>query len=74
MKQQYTTKGFSDSMNMEGYCSTFEGAKNTLKLLAEFKHYYKAYIMNTYTGEVYCGFDRTNDENTERITFWTIKR
>ena len=73
MKKQYRVMGFSDLMDVEMNCNTMEHASEILELLGNGKQYYKGYIMDNHTGEVYCGFDRADDEYTERITFWTTR-
>lgn len=74
MKKQYRVMGFSSLMDVEMNCATPEHANEILDLLSEGGQYYKGYIMDNYTGEVYCGFDRADDEYTERLTFWATRQ
>lgn len=74
MKKQYRVMGFSDLMDVEMNCKSAEHASEILDTMIDGGLYYKGYIMDNFTGEVYCTFDFEDSETGITFTCWTAKQ
>lgn len=74
MKKQYRVMGFSDLMDVEMNCKSAEHASEILDTMIDSGLYYKGYIMDNFTGEVYCTFDFEDSETGIKFTCWTAKQ
>lgn len=71
MKKKYTVKGYSEMMDVSMNCVTVEQASNIFDTIMDSEHYYEGHIVNNFTGEIYCYFEKGNEANGLKLTYWT---
>ena len=71
MMKKYKVEGFSNLMDAEMNCATAEQASNIFEMMMNSDYYYKGHIVDNYTGELYCYFDKEVDGNGIKTTYWT---
>ena len=71
MMKQYKVCGFSDLMDAEMNTNNAEQASLLFETMMNSDCYYRGYVMDSYTGEVYCHFDKEVDGNGIKTTYWT---
>ena len=63
--------GFSTLMDAEMNTNDAEQASDLFETMMNSDVYYRGYIMDNNTGEVYCHFDKEVDGNGIKTTYWT---
>ena len=63
--------GFSALMDAEMNTNDTEQASNLFETMMNSEVYYRGYIVDNTTGEVYCHFDKEVDGNGIKTTYWT---
>lgn len=63
--------GFSVLMDAEMNTNDAEQASDLFETMMNSDVYYRGYIMDNETGEVYCHFDKEVDGNGIKTTYWT---
>ena len=63
--------GFSALMDAEMNTNDTEQASDLFETMMNSDVYYRGYIMDNETGEVYCHFDKEVDGNGIKTTYWT---
>ena len=63
--------GFSALMDAEMNTNDTEQASDLFETMMNSEVYYRGYIMDNETGEVYCHFDKEVDGNGIKTTYWT---
>ena len=71
MMKQFKVCGFSVLMDAEMNTSEIEQASEIFEMMMNSEHYYKGHIMDNYTGELYCHFDKEMDGNGIKTTYWS---
>ena len=71
MMKQFKICGFSVLMDAEVNTSEIEQASEIFEMMMNSEHYYKGHIMDNYTGELYCHFDKEMDGNGIKTTYWS---
>lgn len=63
--------GFSALMDAEMNTNDTEQASDLFETMMNSDCYYRGYVMDNDTGEVYCHFDKEVDGNGIKTTYWT---
>jgi hypothetical protein len=63
--------GFSALMDAEMNTNDAEQASDLFETMMNSDCYYRGYVMDNNTGEVYCHFDKEVDGNGIKTTYWT---
>ena len=63
--------GFSALMDAEMNTNDTEQASDLFETMMNSEVYFRGYIMDNETGEVYCHFDKEVDGNGIKTTYWT---
>ena len=63
--------GFSALMDAEMNTNDTEQASDLFEIMMNSDCYYRGYVMDNNTGEVYCHFDKEVDGNGIKTTYWT---
>ena len=63
--------GFSPLMDAEMNTNDVEQASDLFETMMNSDCYYRGYVMDNNTGEVYCHFDKEVDGNGIKTTYWT---
>ena len=63
--------GFSALMDAEMNTNDAEYASDLFETMMNSEVYFRGYIMDNETGEVYCHFDKEVDGNGIKTTYWT---
>lgn len=63
--------GFSALMDAEMNTNDAEQASDLFETMMNSDCYYRGYVMDNETGEVYCHFDKEVDGNGIKTTYWT---
>ena len=63
--------GFSALMDAEMNTNDTEQASDLFETMMNSDVYYRGYIVDNTTGEVYCHFDKEVDGNGIKTTYWT---
>ena len=71
MMKQYNVCGFSALMDAEMNTNDTEQASDLFETMMNSDCYYRGYVMDNDTGEVYCHFDKEVDGNGIKTTYWT---
>ena len=71
MMKQFKVEGFSHLMDAEMNCATAEQASDIFETMMNSDLYYKAHIVDNYTGELYCYFYKTVEGNGIKMEYWT---
>ena len=71
MMKKYKVCGFSALMDAEMNTHDAEQASNLFETMMDSDCYYRGYVMDNNTGEVYCHFDKEVDGNGIKTTYWT---
>lgn len=69
--KQYKVCGFSALMDAEMNTNDAEQASDLFETMMNSDCYYRGYVMDNETGEVYCHFDKEVDGNGIKTTYWT---
>jgi hypothetical protein len=69
--KQYKVCGFSALMDAEMNTNDTEQASDLFETMMNSDCYYRGYVMDNNTGEVYCHFDKEVDGNGIKTTYWT---
>lgn len=69
--KQFKVEGYSHLMDAEMNCATVEQASDIFEMMMDSDLYYKGHIVDNYTGELYCYFDKEVEGNGMKITYWT---
>ena len=69
--KQYKVCGFSALMDAEMNTNDTEQASDLFETMMNSDCYYRGYVMDNETGEVYCHFDKEVDGNGIKTTYWT---
>ena len=69
--KQFKVEGFSPLMDAEMHCATVEQASDIFEMMMDSDLYYKGHIVDNYTGELYCYFDKEVEGNGMKTTYWT---
>ena len=69
--KQYKVEGFSEMMDAEMNVHSIEQASDIFEMMMNSDHYYKGHIIDNFTGEVYCHFDKEVEGNGIKTTYWT---
>ena len=71
MMKMYKVCGFSALMDAEMNTNDTEQASDLFETMMNSEVYFRGYIMDNETGEVYCHFDKEVDGNGIKTTYWT---
>ena len=71
MMKKYKVCGFSELMDAEMNTNSVEQASLLFETMMNSDSYYKAYIMDNYTGELYCHFYKTVEGGGIKMEYWT---
>lgn len=71
MMKMYKVCGFSALMDAEMNTNDAEQASDLFETMMNSDCYYRGYVMDNNTGEVYCHFDKEVDGNGIKTTYWT---
>ena len=71
MMKMYKVCGFSALMDAEMNTNDSEQASDLFETMMNSDCYYRGYVMDNNTGEVYCHFDKEVDGNGIKTTYWT---
>ena len=71
MMKMYKVCGFSKLMDVEMNTNDTEQASDLFETMMNSDCYYRGYVMDNNTGEVYCHFDKEVDGNGIKTTYWT---
>ena len=71
MMTMYKGCGFSALMDAEMNTTDAEQASDLFETMMNSDCYYRGYVMDNNTGEVYCHFDKEVDGNGIKTTYWT---
>ena len=71
MMKKYKVFGFSELMDAEMNTNDTEQASLLFETMMNSDSYYKAHIMDNYTGELYCYFYKTVEGNGIKMEYWT---
>ena len=71
MMKMYKVCGFSELMDAEMNTNSTEQASLLFETMMNSDSYYRGYVFDNYTGEVYCHFDKEVDGNGIKTTYWT---
>ena len=71
MMKKYKVCGFSALMDAEVNTNDAEQASDVFEAMMNSDCYYRGYVMDNNTGEVYCHFDKEVDGNGIKTTYWT---
>ena len=71
MMKKYKVCGFSELMDAEMNTNDTEQASLLFETMMNSDSYYKAHIMDNYTGELYCYFYKTVEGNGIKMEYWT---
>ena len=71
MMKMYKVCGFSALMDAEMNTNDAEQASDLFETMMNSDCYYRGYVMDNDTGEVYCHFDKEADGNGIKTTYWT---
>ena len=71
MMKKYKVCGFSALMDAEMNTNSTEQASLLFETMMNSDSYYRGYVFDNYTGEVYCYFDKEVDGNGIKTTYWT---
>ena len=63
--------GFSVLMDAEMNTNDAEQASDLFETMMNSDCYYRGYVMDNNTGELYCHFDKEVDGNGIKTTYWT---
>lgn len=69
--KQFKVEGYSHLMDAYMNCATVEQASEVFEMMMNSDLYYKGHIMDNYTGELYCYFDKEVEGNGMKTTYWT---
>ena len=69
--KRYKVEGFSEMMDAEMNCRTAEEASDIFEMMMNSGHYYKAHIVDNFTGELYCYFHQTVEGGGVKMEYWT---
>ncbi len=71
MMKMYKVCGFSALMDAEMNTNDTEQASDLFETMMNSDCYYRGYVMDNNTGEVYCHFDKEVEGNGIKTTYWT---
>ena len=71
MMKKYMVCGFSALMDAEMNFNDAEYASDLFETMMNSDCYYRGYVVDNNTGEVYCHFDKEVDGNGIKTTYWT---
>ena len=71
MTKMYKVCGFSTLMDAEMNTNDAEQASDLFETMMNSDCYYRGYVVDNNTGEVYCYFDKEVDGNGIKTTYWT---
>ena len=71
MIKMYKVCGFSVLMDAEMNTNDAEQASDLFETMMNSDCYYRGYVVDNNTGEVYCYFDKEVDGNGIKTTYWT---
>ena len=71
MMKKYKVCGFSELMDAEMNTNDTEQASDLFETMMNSDCYYRGYVVDNDTGEVYCHFDKEVDGNGIKTTYWT---
>ena len=71
MMKQFKVCGFSSLMDTEMNTNDVEQASDLFETMMNSDSYYKGHVMDNYTGELYCHFDKEVEGNGIKTTYWT---
>ena len=71
MMKMYKVCGFSALMDAEMNTNDAEQASDLFETMMNSDCYYRGYVMDNNTGELYCHFDKEVDGNGIKTTYWT---
>ena len=71
MKKQFKVEGFSELMDAEMNVKTPERATEIFEMFMDSELYYKGHIVDNFTGELYCYFNKVKDGNGIKLEYWT---
>lgn len=69
--KQFKVEGYSHLMDAEMNCATAEQASDLFEMMMDSDLYYKGCIVDNYTGELYCYFEKEVEGNGMKTTYWT---
>ena len=69
--KKYKVCGFSPLMDAEMNTNDTEQASDLFETMMNSDCYYRGYVMDNNTGEVYCHFEKEVDGNGIKTTYWT---
>ena len=71
MMKKYKVCGFSALMDAEVNTNDAEQASNVFEAMMFHDSYYRGYVMDNNTGEIYCYFNKEVDGNGIKMEYWT---
>ena len=71
MMKKYKVCGFSALMDAEMNINDAEWASDLFETMMNSGCYYRGYVMDNNTGEVYCYFNKEVDGNGIKTEYWT---
>ena len=71
MIKKYKVCGFSALMDAEMNTNDAEQASDLFETMMNSDCYYRGYVVDNDTGEVYCHFEKEIDGNGIKTTYWT---
>lgn len=71
MKKKYKVHGFSVLMDAEMNTDNAEQASEIFEMMMNSACYYRGHIMDNFTGELYCHFEKEVEGNGIKTTYWT---
>ena len=69
--KKYKVCGFSELMDAEMNTNNAEQASDLYEAMMDSDCYYRGYVIDNYTGEAYCHFDKEIECNGIKTTYWT---
>ena len=71
MMKKYKVEGFSRGFDAELNTNSVEEASEIFEMMMNSDIYYKAHIMDNYTGELYCYYYKTVEGGGVKMEYWT---
>ena len=71
MMKKYKVCGFSALMDVEMNTNNTEQASDLFETMMNSDCYYRGYVVDNDTGEVYCHFEKEVDGNGIKTEYWT---
>lgn len=69
--KKYKVRGFSEMMDAEMNTNDIEQASGLFEAMMDSDCHTRGYVMDNFTGKVYCRFDKEVDGNGIKTTYWT---